>query len=413
MKKVTLILLALVISVSAQTDLDLGDIAFTGYQSEGDDKFAFVLLKDIVSGTQITFTDRGWLAAGGFHQTELENTIVWEATADMQFGTQVVIASAITLQASEGNVSGDTFGLSSGGDQLFAFQGTLPTQSNQSNFLAAIQMNGSWDDDATKKKSAKPSIFTDGENSLFIDPEVNNAVYDCSTKNSDPSILRLAVNNSSNWLVSDNIEALQLDIPYCTDPLPVEVTTFTISTQNNSIELKWETATEVNNYGFEIQRQIQVSSIENQDKHQSWKNLSFVEGNGNSNSSKFYNYIDKTISSGKYSYRLKQIDIDGSFEYSDIVEVDLGLPNEFLLSQNYPNPFNPTSSIQFSLPRGTNVRLLVYNLIGKQVAELVNQNMNAGNHKITFDASALSSGIYYYKLISGEYISTKKMILLK
>ncbi|MEE9429461.1 MAG: T9SS type A sorting domain-containing protein [Melioribacteraceae bacterium] len=209
------------------------------------------------------------------------------------------------------------------------------------------------------------------------------------------------------------------DLKLKTSALPVELTTFTASAKNSKVSLVWETATEVNNYGFEIQKQNQVSSIENQDKNQNWESISFIEGHGNSNSPKYYEFNDNSTTSGKYFYRLKQIDIDGTFEYSKIVEVDLGLPTEFELSQNYPNPFNPTTNIKYSIPnvRGNenlrSVQLRVYDVLGNEVANLINKNQEAGSYKVSFDASNLTSGIYFYTLNVGSFVETKKMILLR
>ena len=229
---------------------------------------------------------------------------------------------------------------------------------------------------------------------------------------------------TGTYTVTDNLtnptEADIISAGPC-PPLPVELTTFTATTSSSaggtvSVDLNWETATEVNNYGFEIEKQnAEVSSQQTE-----WEKLTFVQGHGNSNSPKFYSFSDKSVSSGKYNYRLKQIDIDGSYEYSDIVEVDLGLPSEFELSQNYPNPFNPTTTISYSIPvvdakfaTTTNVELKIYDVLGKEVATLVNEQKSAGNYKVEFDASTLTSGIYFYTIRSGKFFETKKMLLMK
>jgi hypothetical protein len=195
--------------------------------------------------------------------------------------------------------------------------------------------------------------------------------------------------------------------------LPVELTSFTASTSSASgsvsVELNWETATEVNNYGFEVERKI-LKQVQND----SWENIGFVEGHGNSNSPKLYSYTDNTIeASGKYNYRLKQIDIDGTFEYSDIVEANLGTPEQFELDQNFPNPFNPTTSISFNLPMDSDVKLNVFNVLGEEVAELLNENITAGYHSINFNASELNSGIYFYKLETNNFTQIRKMMLVK
>jgi Secretion system C-terminal sorting domain len=186
--------------------------------------------------------------------------------------------------------------------------------------------------------------------------------------------------------------------------LPVELTSFSASIIDGGIRLDWQTETEVNNYGFEVLR-----SAENEN----WNLIGFIEGSGNSNSPKKYSFIDNDISSGKYAYRLKQIDNDGSFEYSKIIEIDIGSPLEFELSQNYPNPFNPSTTIKFSLPTTSSVNLSVYNILGEKVITLLDETKEAGVHTINFNASELNSGIYFYKLETVNFLSVKKMSLLK
>ncbi|MCZ6704159.1 MAG: T9SS type A sorting domain-containing protein [Ignavibacteria bacterium] len=187
--------------------------------------------------------------------------------------------------------------------------------------------------------------------------------------------------------------------------LPVELVFFTGSINGNNVELRWRTETEVNNYGFYIER-----SSENSD----WLVLGFVEGNGNSNSPKYYNFDDTDIrQSGKYYYRLKQIDNDGTIEYSNVVTVTVGVPVLFALSQNYPNPFNPETRIDFTVAEQRNVSLRVYNMLGEMVQELLNEVKPPGSYSVTFDASNLSSGIYIYRLETSDFIDLRKMTLLK
>ena len=191
-------------------------------------------------------------------------------------------------------------------------------------------------------------------------------------------------------------------------PLPVELSSFSASIIGSSVKLNWKTETEVNNYGFEVERaSLSASPI------RVWEKIGFVNGNGNSNSPKNYSYEDKNVTAGKYSYRLKQIDNDGQFEYSKAIEVDLGAPNKFELSQNYPNPFNPTTTIKFSLPEAGNVKLTLFNILGQEVKTLVNESKESGVHTINFNASELNSGIYIYKLESGSFTQTRKMTLVK
>jgi hypothetical protein len=201
-----------------------------------------------------------------------------------------------------------------------------------------------------------------------------------------------------------------------TDPLPVELTTFTASVAGTSVNLNWQTATEVNNYGFEIQKSTHPLIPSREGKVQSdrgvFETIGFVEGHGNSNSPKEYSFIDDSVIRN-VSYRLKQIDIDGAFEYSEIVEVKLETPTEYKLTQNYPNPFNPSTTISFALPQQANVKLIVYNSLGEEVAELVNRELNAGIQSVNFDGSNLSSGLYFYTISAGNFADVKKMLLLK
>ncbi len=189
--------------------------------------------------------------------------------------------------------------------------------------------------------------------------------------------------------------------------LPVEISTFSASVINKSVNLVWHTATEVNNYGFEIEKR-QLSVLNSQ-----WSKVGFVNGNGNSSSTNDYSYTDKTVTSGKYSYRLKQIDNDGQYEYSKEVEVDLGKPTTFALNQNYPNPFNPSTSIQYSVVGSQYVSLKVFNVLGKEVAVLVNEKREPGTYTVDFTSANLSGGAYFYRLQAGDFVQTKKMILLK
>ena len=188
-------------------------------------------------------------------------------------------------------------------------------------------------------------------------------------------------------------------------PVPVELVLFTAVKLANSVVLNWKTETEVNNYGFEIQRFYQVEE---------WKTIGFVEGYGNSNSPKDYSFEDSAlIIEGIYSYRLKQIDNDGSYKYSKTVEISIVLPNKIELKQNFPNPFNPTTRIQYSIASKQFVSLKVYDSLGKEVKILVNEEKPAGTYEANFSSKNLPSGTYFYKIKAGEFVQTKKMVLLR
>jgi predicted nucleotidyltransferase len=190
-----------------------------------------------------------------------------------------------------------------------------------------------------------------------------------------------------------------------TNITPVELTSFTANVQDNKVKLNWETATEINNYGFEIERNITGS--------ENWKKLGFITGNGNSTSPKQYEFLDKNPAGGtKFIYRLKQIDMDGQFKYSNEIEVEI-MPTQFELFQNYPNPFNPITNIKFSLPHTERVKISIYNSLGEEVLLLVNKDYEAGFYNIELNASNLSSGIYVYRMETANFVDSKKLLLLK
>jgi len=185
--------------------------------------------------------------------------------------------------------------------------------------------------------------------------------------------------------------------------VPVELTSFAAASDKNDVILTWDTATELNNQGFEIQRKITGE----------FERVGFVEGKGTTTEAQNYLFRDKDLLSGNYTYRLKQTDFDGSFAYSDEVEIEISQPNVFYLGQNYPNPFNPSTNIKYSIPADGNVTLKMYDILGEEVSTLVNEYQQAGTFDVVFDGSNLSSGVYYYQLTSGELTSTKKMMLTK
>ncbi len=187
--------------------------------------------------------------------------------------------------------------------------------------------------------------------------------------------------------------------------VPVELTSFIASVSGNNAILNWSTATETNNSGFEVERKSETSS---------WTKVGFVPGFGTTTDSKQYSFADNNLTVGIYSYRLKQIDFDGTFEYSKVVEVDITAPSVFDLAQNYPNPFNPNTVIEYSVASPVNVTLTIYSVLGEQVAVLVNnQFTEAGKYTVQFNASNLASGTYIYRLQAGNFVSTKKMLLMK
>ena len=229
---------------------------------------------------------------------------------------------------------------------------------------------------------------------------------------SDPvDIGSIAIRQGSNT-PTGTIDGIRISDGWGQAPLPVELSSFVASAAPGNVQLSWQTATEINNYGFEIERSIvnvgQTNSLS------TWDKIGFVAGHGNSNSTKDYSFTDNSIStSGNYAYRLKQIDNDGSFSYSQVVETDVTVNLTYSLGQNYPNPFNPTTKISYTLPETGLVTLKVYNIVGETVAELINQTQEAGKYEVEFSANGLSNGVYFYELKANGFTSVKKLMLLK
>lgn len=186
--------------------------------------------------------------------------------------------------------------------------------------------------------------------------------------------------------------------------VPVELASFTASVSGNTVTLNWITSTEMNNSGFDILRSVQKDV---------WEKIAFVRGNGTTTEINYYSFEDENLNAGKYSYRLKQIDFDGSYEYSNVVYVDVAIPTKFELSQNYPNPFNPSTTIKFTIPESAMVTLSIFNALGEEVALLVNRVMESGTYEVNFNAVGLNSGMYFYRIQAGDFTQVKKMTLLK
>ena len=191
-------------------------------------------------------------------------------------------------------------------------------------------------------------------------------------------------------------------------PLPVEMSSFTSSVTARDVNLNWTTATELNNASFEIERSASANN---------WITAGTVAGNGTTTSPVSYSFTDRGLASGTYSYRLKQVDFNGNFEYFNLSnEVNIGTPDNFKLMQNYPNPFNPSTKINYSLPYDGKVSLAIFDVSGKEVQSLVNGVQTAGFYSVTFDGSKLSSGVYYYRIeVAGQtnFVDTRKMLLVK
>ncbi len=225
------------------------------------------------------------------------------------------------------------------------------------------------------------------------------------------------INDLIGWTVGSNGVILKT----INGGTPVELTSFTYKIINENVELNWTTETETNNKGFNIERQVRgrQPSVGNS----VWVNVGFINGNGTTTEEHSYFFLDKNVGPGNYTYRLKQVDFDGSYIYSKEIEVNVTAPTEFSLEQNYPNPFNPTTNIQYRIPNKEFVSLKVYDVLGNEVATLVNEEKPAGSYTVKFSAQGesaygrdggnLPSGVYICRLMAGIYSASKKLLLLK
>ncbi len=243
-------------------------------------------------------------------------------------------------------------------------------------------------------------------------------IPESTTAMKTPSTFTNAGWNVSTWYIDG---AINNGYPYLSwqnlggAPLPVEMATFGVSSAGSDVKVKWTTATEVNDFGFDIERREMRDQISDMSYENAWTSVGFVKGMGSSNAPHEYSFMDNGLAPGLYSYRIKQIDRSGSFTYSKEVQVHVGsAPRTFSLSQNYPNPFNPTTTIEFTIPTDGRVTLRVYDITGRLVATPLDEDMKAEVfQQVTLDASRLASGVYFYRLQAGSQTAVKKLVLLK
>ena len=193
------------------------------------------------------------------------------------------------------------------------------------------------------------------------------------------------------------------------NPLPVSFLSFTSQVDKNDVILKWSTLNEINNQGFSVQRKKDDNS------GRGWLEVGFAKGNGTTNQIHDYQFIDKNLQKGRYEYRLKQLDYNGNHEHHYLGSpVSIGVPAKFELGQNYPNPSNPSSKIDFTLPVDANVTLVVFDITGRLIRTLLNNEYKTADwYTVEFDGSNIASGIYFYRLMTGSEMVTKKMLIIK
>ncbi len=392
------------------------------------------------SGTNSIVIETGGLSYSGYPSSGIGNSILVDnngediyaslssaqSSGSIYVSLLVNVSSATTAAGGDyffglgsnaaGTVAGRLFLLKSGSNFAFGISKTTGTTSFtgydysfNTTYLIVIKYiinSGSSNDDV--------ALFV--ITGAIPDTEPAATISQPQESTSDPAniaVVALRQNSTTNIV---QVDGIRVATGWSQAPLPVELTSFTSNVIGNKVELNWRTATEVNNYGFEVQRLAvsnQLLANSQELNANGWSKIGFVQGNGNSNSPKNYSFIDQPTGGKEFKYRLKQIDFDGSFEYSYEVTAKLGNVSTYKLDQNYPNPFNPYTKISYTIPQRAYVHLRVYDMLAKEVAELVNTIQESGRYEVTFDGTNLPSGAYFYKLDAGNYIEVKKLLLVK
>ncbi len=288
------------------------------------------------------------------------------------------------------------------GNGTMLFQGSSITPSGSNNFFIATTFPGT----AIGRFQIRTTAHTLGNvmpNFRFQLTQPNNTFPSYMLPSTNPQ-------NPDDQMAAALLDTVVNQYIVESNPvLPVELSSFTSSISKNNVALAWATARETNNQGFDIERSV-VGSTE-------WTKAGYVAGNGTVTETKNYNFTER-VNTGKYLYRLKQIDFNGNTEYFNLTgEIEVGIPSVYAVSQNYPNPFNPSTKIDYELPYDGKVSILLYDISGREVGKLVNEVKTAGYYTVQFNASNLSSGMYFYRIsaqgTSQNFVSTKKMVLIK
>ncbi|MCU0343651.1 MAG: T9SS type A sorting domain-containing protein [Ignavibacterium sp.] len=273
----------------------------------------------------------------------------------------------------------------------------LDTRDNPGSYLSALYYSNSTDGGLTWSVNKRLSEFFDPHLGW---PQQNKMgdYFDMISDNQGAFLSWAATFNNEQDVYFSRIKDT-------TNVVPVELVSFSSSISGNKVSLNWITATELNNHGFEIERSLDESI---------WRIIGFDAGKGTTTENQYYSFVDdiSDLLQNKVYYRLKQIDFNGNYRYSNVIEV-VRIPTEYNLAQNYPNPFNPSTIIKYSLSNQELVTLKIFDVLGKEVATLVSELKPAGDYEVNFNADQLVSGVYYYKLNAGDFVSTKKMILIK
>ncbi len=344
--------------------------------------------------------------------TNTQTTFVydtWSVLSDVAISNTQKVAVRFS-PASDGDITGVYF--HTGGSLTLSGPLNFEIWSNSGSLPAAKTGSAvSFDEDKIMKYSWNYADLTDAGVSVSSGTDYHIVCY--YTSGSAFSILSDAgsIDNrssvySGSWSAYGSADFKLRPVSSVSSTLlPVELAAFTAAISGTDVRLSWKTETEIENFGFGIQRK--------KCEDNKWSDIGFVEGSGTSSSEREYSFIDEKPSPGCQNYRLKQIDINGETDYSESIEIRIELPESYALQQNFPNPFNPSTKIEFSLPAPGRVRLNIYDCLGRKVSTLLDEYLSAGYHSYIWDASGLNSGVYFYSLRAGEFSGMKKSLLIK
>ena len=348
-----------------------------------------ILNRDLnLNGYTITLGSNGYLNEGNYRLYGTSGTITTTRTLNNISASNVAgLGATITTSANMGSTT-ITRGHTTQGTGLSISRYYDITPTNNTGLNASLvftyndnEMNGNTETDLKLFKSTNSGTNWTVQNSSTVNTTNN-------------TITQTGIDGFSRWTAADY-----------NSPMLVELISFTSKVTGRDIKLNWATSKETNNKGFQIERKNSGND---------WIYTGYVVGKGTTGEITNYIFEDKNLNTGKYNYRLKQIDFNGNYTYFNLNgAVEISTPAKFSLSQNYPNPFNPTTNIKFEIAKNSNVILKVYDLQGKEITILVNEKLRAGYYEIPFSNNGISSGVYLYRLEAGDYITTKKMILIK
>lgn len=363
-----------------------------------------------LAGYDAVFLSFGNYGSGGSTYTEFTDAMATTVIDYLQNGGNVYLegGDAFGFNQSSNTTLLNLFGLASAADgasgntPVTNLQGQTGTLTEGMLFTSSTQPNNTWID-----------IYTPNGNGTvsFIESTVGNVGVQGSGSNSQKTMCfsyALAKLTDATF-PSTRENLIDKILEFFDVVVPVELISFNATVDNDVVNLSWETATELNNQGFEVQKRYE---------HTGYISVGFVEGHGTTTEKQNYSFQERNLQEGKIFYRLRQIDFDGTFDYSNEIEVVVNLPVEFKLQQNYPNPFNPSTKIAFSIPSDSKVVISLYNIIGQKVMDITNKEYQTGRHEIVFNGNGLTSGTYIYKITvnsnSGEsYSAIRKMVLIK